>query len=642
MTQKAYLFAYLMIVILVSSAFVLGLVFFANRMLITRTLFSTQEEKFNALARSAVEDISLHLTTVEEMVHQNILFFKGLTTKNQANTQRLSAETIESHPTIFGMEVIFSEAGRRNQDDLDFTAVYVCRSGDEILAPPRDFASDYRSDWFRIPYETKKPRWSEPYFDAPADMLMVTYSVPLINEQGEVEAIFTADISLEWLEKSLALLPMGKTGRPILFSAEQNIIVCSFADWALKESLSSLAEKAQTPERRRDWENLSAALKSSPFGSYRYRRPTTGSPAWIYYRTIPQSGWTLGCILPEREVFELASSVNRTILLIGILGLFLLIFPAYAIARSVGRPLHQLTCAAEEVARGRFNVPLPAAKRIGELSRLIFSFDKMRTDLVRYIDDVTESARVKERISSELSLAHSIQLGMVPKNFLPPFEYKVEIYAMLEPAMEVGGDLYDFAMLDENLFYFCIGDVSGKGVPASLFMAVGKTLLKSTMQSVRDPAEVLRRVNTELSQHNASSLFITAICGLFDLKSNTLIFANAGHNPPVLFDHNGHADFLELIAGFPLAMLEETEYTNQTIVFAPGASLFLYTDGVTDAENPEGLYYGSKKLREKLANLSAESVQELVERMMADIHSFARGAKQSDDITILAFQNNRG
>ena len=187
--------------------------------------------------------------------------------------------------------------------------------------------------------------------------------------------------------------------------------------------------------------------------------------------------------------------------------------------------------ATEEIATGNLDIELPALRSKDEVGRLADSFSHMKNSLKQYIKELTETTAAKERIESELKVAHDIQMSLLPKLF--PERKEFDIYATLEPAREVGGDLYDFSLLEEDRLFFLVGDVSGKGVPAALFMAVAKTLLNRLAERCTDPSLVLTQVNKELCRENESSMFVTLFCGLLDFKTGDLLFSNAGHNPPL-------------------------------------------------------------------------------------------------------------
>ena len=251
--------------------------------------------------------------------------------------------------------------------------------------------------------------------------------------------------------------------------------------------------------------------------------------------------------------------------------------------------------------------------------------------LLEQADTVKKSARIE----SELSLASDIQANMLP-NIFPPFPEhdEMDVYATMTPAKEVGGDFYDFFMIDDSHIATVIADVSGKGVPAALFMVVAKTLIKDHAQLGLTPAEVFTRVNRILCQGNDVGLFVTAWLGVLDLETGVLTYANAGHNPP-LISKNGRYEYLQQKPGFVLAGLEELKYKQASFTMEPGDRLFLYTDGVTEASDANGTLYGEQRLKDYLnRNITADK-KDVLTGLHADIDTFAGECEQADDITML-------
>ncbi len=638
--RRFSLFTYLVLVIMLGSSFVLAFVILCNRQLICNVLFDSQEEKYSAVTNAAAEEIDLYIQSVEESVHQTILHFQE-DSQTLDKAKLLLTQTLKSRPSIFGMEIIYVRDHGLVAGETDFQAVYAWRDKtdekEKYSLILRDYKMDYKSDWFTLPVIAKQAIWCEPYYDPAINVLMVTYSVPLLNEKNEVEAVFTADLSLDWLQNLLEKLPLGRTGEPIFFTADKEVYLRFHGNWMRQESIKELSKSEANEDKRKVYTDFANIMEKTNMGCIRFRQAYDDDHSWLYFCRMVRTGWTIGCVLPEEQVMGKVAHVSTLTLLFGLFGVLLLVLPSWWIARSVARPLNRLSTAAEDIAKGNFNGHLPKVPGHGEISKLVNSFDVMRIDLKRYIEEVTESTRIKERLSAELGVAHSIQLGMVPKTFTSTEEYGIDLYALMEPAQEVGGDLYDFAMLDEDNFYFCLGDVSGKGIPASLFMAVGKTLLKSTVKGVRDPASALTLVNDELMQYNDAALFITLFCGIYNLRTKQLVYANAGHCLPILQKSSG-SDFLQVEPEFPLALVPNIQYKNGTITLEKGMGLFLYSDGATDAVNMEGKYFGDKQLLSTFTQLSSQKSESLVKNIMKNIHCFAGGAKQSDDITLLFFR----
>lgn len=274
-----------------------------------------------------------------------------------------------------------------------------------------------------------------------------------------------------------------------------------------------------------------------------------------------------------------------------------------------------------------------------EVENLSHALKRMERDINGYIENLTHVTAEKERIGAELSVATHIQASMLPCIF-PAFPNRREfdIYATMTPAKEVGGDFYDFFLMDDDHLAVVIADVSGKGVPAALFMVIAKTLIKDHTQSGKPPEEVFAEVNRQLCEANDENLFVTAWMGVLEISTGKLVYVNAGHNPPVIGRKNGETEFLRSRPGFVLAGLDFTKYRAGSLELMPGDLLYLYTDGVTEAMNTAQELYGEERLKRTLdANVSA-APEEIFKAVKKDLDDFVADAPQFDDITMLAMR----
>jgi sigma-B regulation protein RsbU (phosphoserine phosphatase) len=210
----------------------------------------------------------------------------------------------------------------------------------------------------------------------------------------------------------------------------------------------------------------------------------------------------------------------------------------------------------------------------------------------------------------------------------------------MDPARQVGGDFYDFFIIDDKKLCFLIGDVSGKGVPAALFMVISKTLLKTEGLRGHSPDEMLYRVNNILCPENDATMFVTLFCVILDLETGQIEYANGGHNPPLICSDSGDFEFMDIPKSFVVGPMPDTEYKSVRLALNPGDIMFLYTDGVTEAMNPEHQQFSEERLRECLSSLSARTPEDIIHSVQAEIETFAQGAAQSDDITMLALKFN--
>lgn len=274
-----------------------------------------------------------------------------------------------------------------------------------------------------------------------------------------------------------------------------------------------------------------------------------------------------------------------------------------------------------------------------EVENLSHALKRMERDINGYIENLTHVTAEKERIGAELSVATHIQASMLPCIF-PAFPNRREfdIYATMTPAKEVGGDFYDFFLVDDDHLAVVIADVSGKGAPAALFMVIAKTLIKDHTQSGKPPEEVFTEVNRQLCEANDENLFVTAWMGVLEISTGKLVYVNAGHNPPVIGRKNGETEFLRSRPGFVLAGLDFTKYRAGSLELMPGDLLYLYTDGVTEAMNTAQELYGEERLKRTLdANVSA-APEEIFKAVKKDLDDFVADAPQFDDITMLAMR----
>ncbi len=342
---------------------------------------------------------------------------------------------------------------------------------------------------------------------------------------------------------------------------------------------------------------------------------------------------------PARRLLSQLAGVVAVVLLLGLAaGLLLTARIARPLERLAGyaRDLHRQDFLAEERAAS----PLAglAGSRGDEVGRLAGAFEFMEQSLRQRIRELMDATAARERIESELNVAHDIQMGLLPKIFPPyPAREEFDLYAVLEPAKEVGGDLYDFFFIDEDHLCLALGDVSDKGVPAALFMTITMTLVRSEAKKTRDPERIMAAVNDALSRDNPRSMFVTLFLGVLDVRTGELAYANGGHNPPILADAAGPR-FLKEISGPMVGAMEDMPYRPLTLHLEPGARLFVYTDGVTEAMNAARDLYSDERLLQTVAAVPGVEPAALVEAVRASVREHVLDEPPSDDITMLCLR----
>lgn len=312
-----------------------------------------------------------------------------------------------------------------------------------------------------------------------------------------------------------------------------------------------------------------------------------------------------------------------------------------AVNRTVVIPINKLSTAAERFVRdkkdggGRVSAISQLHIRTGdEIEKLTDSIQKMEKEINSYLSDLSAITAERERISTELNIAAHIQFSMLPRVF--PKRKEFDIYATMTPAKEVGGDFYDFLFIDENRLAVVMADVSGKGVPAAMFMMISKLLIKSAAQSGLSPKEVLEKVNRQLCESNEAEMFVTVWLGILDIRTGKLCCANAGHEYPALRRRDGRFELYPDAHGFVLAGMDNMKYQQYELQLSEGDTIFVYTDGVTEATNAQQELYGTEGMLAALNKKMQVYGRDLLDEVRQGIDRFVADAPQFDDITMLA------
>jgi sigma-B regulation protein RsbU (phosphoserine phosphatase) len=533
-----------------------------------RTLTAEAERRAEGQLRAT----ELQITSVAEQVEtavRNSVWSVVHQMSRPDSLEAITARMVEQNDVIYGSAVAFVEK------DL---APYSYMSGEEILSSSLATAEyDYHNqEWFLKPIELNGGYWSEPYFDeGGGEILMTTYSVP-VKINGVTKAVFTADVSLEWLKDLVGRVEVYPNTFNMLVSGTGHIMVSPIETLTVRHTIQELTEHTDGAEV---FEEMNREMLSGVSGSSRVK--FQGKMLRVFFDRISRTGWCMSIMVPEDEIYREVRRMGFVVMLLQILGILLIIV--------------------------------------------------IITQTIKNQRKLREASESKNRIEGELQAASDIQRSMLPKTFpLFPDRADIDMSAAIVPAKEVGGDLYDFYIRDEKLF-FCIGDVSGKGVPASLFMAVTRSLFRSISIREENPARIVTAMNQGLSESNDSAMFVTLFCGVLDMRTGHLRYCNAGHNAPLLLrDKIGE---LDVIPNLPLGVMMDAEFVLQETDLHYDDALFLYTDGVTEAENIHKELFGEKRLMEVLH--TRRSAAEQLQCIASAVKEFRGEAPQSDDITVL-------
>ena len=496
---------------------------------------------------------------------------------------------------------------------------------------------DYsQKKWFTEPLKRNKPVWTEPYYDlGGGGVVMTTYSTPFYttdSEGNQVQAgVVTADLGLAAFNEIINHIRVYVSGYAILISGNGELLVKN-----KKESVENQSEEEK--KRQKNLDKFLETIKNSGFGRLKNYVTSEGDTIWMYRARIEHSKWSVLFIVREEEVLEELSELRIIAAQSLLLGLALLLLVVLWVSTKFTSPIISLTAETGEIAKGNLDIEIKKYGNKNEVGLLSHSIDNMRISLKDYIASLGETMAEKERITSELQIAKGIQNNFLVSDFNISRFDNIKIYALVEPAKEVGGDLYTFFKMDSKRLFFAVGDVSGKGVPAALFMAVTLTLMKGMQHQDMSPARILKRVGHELFLQNENTMFVTVFCGILDIETGLLVYSNAGHLTQYLlkkYDISTLDSILEMHThGKPLGFIENATYQNKQISYSASDTIILFTDGITETFNQSEEEYGEERLKELLKN-DYDNAKELLDDIVNETISFRGKTPQFDDITLL-------
>ena len=491
-------------------------------------------------------------------------------------------------------------------------------------------------DWYQLAKLLDHPCWTEPFFDFNikdiySKEMIASYCKPIRNAQGQYIGTIAVDLSLEWLSNTVTSVKPYPNSYSIMIGEGGTYFVHPDTTKLFYQSIfTPMMEQTERPDSTLTV--LGHAMQRGEQGMKELS--IDGEKCYVFYKPLSNTGWSVAIVCPESDIYGGYNRLQSIVTGIAVAGLLLMLLVFGRIVGKELKPLRKLAYQTEAIAKGDFDVALPVGGRTDEIGQLTQSFDNMQSSLVRYIEELKKTTIQKATIESELKVASDIQMSMVPRIF-PAFPNRkdIDLYASMTPAKEVGGDLYDFFVQDERL-YFCLGDVSGKGVPASLFMAVTRNMFRIEAQQCYSPAEVAEQINLSLTKDNETGMFVTMFIGVADLQTGRLDFCNCGHNPPIV-----DGQFMQIEdSNQPLGLWEGVPFVGETIDDFRGKQMLLYTDGLNEAENADRELLGDEKVLELMADTASLSSKEVVNMLKAAVESHRAGASPNDDLTLMCLK----
>ena len=612
-----------MIVVLAMMAVIAGVVYYS----VGEYMDDEAKQRFQIVAMRAHREIQRRLSDVKTATNNNVHEIE----RDIDNPDKLPdhlERIVRMNPGIVSCGLLFvpdyyPEKGR-------FYVPFASRDTADVVSTMRIdsiYHNYVEDDWYVARMESDSADWVDPYFEDPlltthiAPRLLTTYAIPIHNHEGRPVALLCSDMSLE--DMRYDMLQQVRQGKKHYEQHQEHPSYCCIIDRNRRYILH--------PDRERMLKDYLDANVSFKGQQGAVSAVVDGVPSWICYHTVKNAEWTVMVVAPKDLIRRHGRMLNIIILTAMIIGLAAIYLFCRQQIRKITSPLHRFARSVEEVARGNFNTPLPDIKNDDEIRLLRDSFGNMQQSLSRYIEELKTTTAQKSAIESELAIARDLQNAIVPSAF--PNRAGLDVYASMTPAKEVGGDLYDFFLRD-NCLYFCIGDVAGKGVPAALVMTIVCGAFRLLSESESEPVRIVSRMNNLMTRDNNITIFVTFFAGVLNLDTGHMRYCNAGHKAPLV---NGEP--LPVEKNLPIGAMPDWEFKAQEVDLTSGNTLFLYTDGLNEAEDAEHRMFGWKRIVEVIQNTSQQP-RTLIESMTQAVTEFVGDTEQSDDLTMLCINLN--
>lgn len=497
----------------------------------------------------------------------------------------------------------------------------------------RDQKGAYQDeDWYRLPQMMGEGLWTEPLRSH--DQWVCRYSTPILGEGEEFFGVVAVEVGTKHLA-SLLRSNQPSEEHSALLSAEGRFLV--HPDDAVRPETSYIGRSRQ--EGYADWARLGRRMQDGETDVIRLQ--WRGAAYWVAFAPVPDSDWSMATWTAEETLLQPVYQTLRAELLVLLAALALLEGIVLITGVALTRPIKKLSRAVRELTGGNLRAKVTGAESQDEIGDFARAFNDMVDHLNEHVRKLTEETAARQAVEGELQVARTIQKSLLPREEpMPTRRDEFSLYAVNRPARRVAGDFYDYFETDDpDVLGFVIADVSGKGVPAALFMAVSRTIVRNLARTGElSPAEVLNRANATLEEENHRNMFVTMFLGYYHLHTGRIRYANAGHNHPYILGSSGRLRKIEPSTGPMLGVFAEQTFGDDVTTLHAGETLVLYTDGVTDATDTQGRAFGIDRLESLLPHLAREKrVCDVAERIVQAVDAF-EGDKHFDDVTIMTLR----
>ena len=548
-----------------------------------------------------------------------------------------SRSMLANNPDFYNCSIAFEPYYFK--DKGRYFSAYTKHIGDSLrtIQGGSDSYQYFFTDWYLMSTLLDKPSWTEPYMDLDVTTntseMVTSYCQTIKNKDGQKIGVINTSLSISWLSNTISAIKPYPNSYSIMIGRGGTYFVHPDSTKITRQTI--FTQTLEHPDTA--MVALGHAMQRGEEGMKHMN--IDGKDCYVFYKPLGNTGCSMAIVCPEKDIFGGFDRLRRSVMAIVITGLLLMLYLFIRIITRELSPLRRLAHEAETIASGHFDAELPNFERIDEIGQLSQSFGNMQQSLVKYIEELKETTAEKASIESDLRIANGIQMGMLPENFPTRGDRDdVQLYASLTPAKDVGGDLFDFYFRDDKLF-FCIGDVSGKGVPASLFMAVTRAVFRTTSAHESKPDRIVSVMNQMIADMNKTNMFVTLFVGVLDLPTGMLHYSNAGHDAPLLV--GAGVGELPCDSNIPVGVMPDWDYTLQEAQIYTNTTIFLFTDGLTEATSADFKLFDMERVNDVAVKALAQQQQEpqqLISLMTEAVHQFVGDAEQSDDLTMMAIQ----
>lgn len=546
--------------------------------------------------------------------------------KSHGTLETFLREVLHRNPILSGYRLELL-----GETENEYLSIFNKGNGEFLVMNDDEFCRSPKMEEIKeIVKNQEEGLWSEPFY-CPLDtsLLVISFTKAIHSGEGKLLGYLSGQINLNFLNEAVSGLNIIKGGFSFILSKDGIFLAHPNSTWVMNQNIYEIQEKI-FPENREKYESL---IRSHQEGSgFAYPSVFNYQKAWFHFSTVPYTYWTIVIVIPAKQLFAELDLLLRNIILISVVGLLVILLIIYLIFRRMLSPLAAVAKSIKRLSSGGTFL----SDQKNEIRILASSLNDLQAQYTKLLNEQNQSKKDKRKIEKDLKSAKEIQTAIIPPEFKPSKKHpEIDLYASLHPAETIGGDLYDYFFVDSTHLLFTIGDVSGKGIPAALFMAVAHTLVKSKSVGLQ-PHQIIEQVNNELCLQNANQNFLTLFLGILNIETGELNYCNAAHNYPYILSTDQQVTALEKTHGLPIGVYSSKGYNGDTGFLKSGDSLILYSDGITDCKNEDGEFFGAKRLQQCINQIPVDSpAKKSVQIILNHIVDFRGDADQSDDISLM-------